>query len=171
MVNLVKVGFLGRLGSIGGNLLSPIFGPLITTLVNMFGGDSAGAAIRNSTATMRVYDSVAGSILKDVAIDDHRPEGHRVVENLASGTDTPATQNITVVSGNQYQVTIGKASASGSTAVCSGAFTGTLTGDGVNRIAITATGTPVTATTTTLTVTITGSVKELMVEDVTGYAP
>jgi len=87
MVNLVKVGFLGRLGSIGGNLLSPIFGPLITTLVNMFGGDSAGVAIRNSTATMRVYDSVAGSILKDVAINEHRPEGHRVVENLLSYPD------------------------------------------------------------------------------------
>jgi len=84
MVSLSRVGFLGRLGGIGGNLLSPIFGPLITTLVNKFGGDSAGVAIRNSTATMRVYDSVAGSILKTVAINEHRPEGHRVVENLLS---------------------------------------------------------------------------------------
>jgi len=73
--------------SITGGLMAriaPKFHPLITTLVNQFGGDSAGVAIRNSTGTFKVYDSVAGSILKTAAIDEHRPEGHREVVNLLS---------------------------------------------------------------------------------------
>jgi len=90
MVQLIKLGLLGKIGGMASSMLSPIFGPLITTLVNMFGGDSAGVAIRNSTATMRVYDSVAGSILKTVAINEHRPEGHRVVENELPNPETPS---------------------------------------------------------------------------------
>jgi hypothetical protein len=79
----------------------------------------------------------------------------------------PATQDITVVSGKEYQVSIGAGSAGGATAVCSDAFTGTLTGDASNMQAF---DTAKTASSTTLTVTITGAVTDLQVEDVTGQA-
>lgn len=89
--------------------------------------------------------------------------GLRVVRNLRNSTLT--TQSITVVSGREYQVTI--AGANGATCVASNAFTGTLTADGTNRISW-PNGTPKTAASTTLTLTITGTLTELLVEDVTG---
>ncbi len=102
---------------------------------------------------------------------DHLPyEGARWVDNLwptVDVSDTPTTQTITVVSGNEYQLQIGAGSASGATAVCSGAFTGTLTGDATD-IQSWASGTPKTAGSTSLTVTISGSVADIQLEDVTG---
>jgi hypothetical protein len=87
----------------------------------------------------------------------------RYVKNLAASTDIPATQGVTVVVGAEYMVSI--AGANASTAVLSGAGTGTLTNDGTNRQAL---NSPITATTTTLTITISGAVTNLLVEDVTG---
>ncbi|MCP5009937.1 MAG: hypothetical protein GY942_08175, partial [Aestuariibacter sp.] len=107
-----------------------------------------------------------------VAIDgDHLPyEDARWPVNLWPSTDssaTPTTQTITVVSGHEYQLQIGAGSASGATAVCSGAFTGTLTGDTAD-IQSWDNGTPKTSSGTSLTVTITGSVANIQLEDVTG---
>ena len=91
-------------------------------------------------------------------------KGARPVRNLAASSDTPSTQNITVVVGRIYAVRIGDESAASATAVCSGAFTGTLTGDATDIQTFT---TGKTATTTTLTVTITGSIRKLQVQDIT----
>jgi hypothetical protein len=90
--------------------------------------------------------------------------GARMVRNLASGV---ATQSITIIPGGEYQITI-KGDA-GATCVSSNAFAGTLTADGVNRISW-ASGTPKTASTATLTLTVTGTLTELLVEDVTGQS-
>ena len=97
--------------------------------------------------------------------------GARVVQNLAALTATPSTQNITVVSGRKYLVSIGAGSAVGATAVCSNAFIGTITGDanGVDRVTF-ADDVPRTATSATLTITITGDVVDLQVQDVTNKA-
>jgi hypothetical protein len=96
----------------------------------------------------------------------------RIIQNLwpsSDDSDTPTTQIITTISGHEYQLTIGADSANGSTAVCSGAFVGTLTGDAVDRQSWN-NGIPKTATTTSLTVTITGAVTKISLEDVTGQA-
>ena len=91
----------------------------------------------------------------------------RVVDNLAASPDSPATQNITVISGHEYAVRI--EGASGSTAVLSNAAVDTLTNNGADPITHDS-GTPVTATTATLTVTISGAVTNLLVVDVSGQA-
>ena len=96
----------------------------------------------------------------------------RVNQNLwptSDSSDTPTTQVITVISGHEYQLAIGSGSGAGATAICSGAFTGTLTGDASNRISWVS-GNPKTASTTSLTVTISGDVAEIYLEDVTGQA-
>ncbi len=85
--------------------------------------------------------------------------------NLAANTNIPETQNITVVSGNEYALRI--EGESGSTAVFSGAASATLTNTGLTPIS-TNNGVPVTAGTTTLAVAITGNVTRLGVYDVTG---
>lgn len=101
-----------------------------------------------------------------------RFEGGRRVENLwkyaanETGSDNPTSKILTVISGHEYQLQIGAESDAGATAVCSGAFTGTLTGDGVNVISW-PNGTPKTATGTSLTVTITGNIRKIQLEDVT----
>ena len=89
--------------------------------------------------------------------------GQRRVANLATGLVTEA--NIPVIIGNEYQVTI--QGGSGDTAVCTDAFTGTLTADGANRISWNS-GTPKAAVTATLDIAVTGTLTELLVEDVTG---
>jgi len=94
----------------------------------------------------------------------------RWVQNLwpvADGSDAPTTQTITVISGSVYQLRIGSTSVSGATAVCSGAFTGTLTGDATNPQAF---DTAKTSGSTSLTVTISGSITDIQLEDVTGQA-
>lgn len=165
---LIRPGFMGRLaGTISAAFgqIRPIFAPLLTTLRDTFSGTSAEVAIRASTATVEVYDAPNAPILKTAQINEARRVGMRRVENLARYTDTPTTQNIVVVVGSAYQISIGASSAAGSTVVCSGAFTGTLTGDGATRQQF---APAKTATTTILTLTTTGSVKELQVENVTG---
>ena len=89
----------------------------------------------------------------------------RYVTNLAAASDTPSTQNITTVSGNEYAISV--EGADGSTAVFSNAAASTLTNNGTDRIS-TNSGVPLTAASTTLTVTITGAVTNLHVQDVTG---
>jgi len=99
-------------------------------------------------------------------------KGARVEQNLWPATDStalPTTQTITVTSGKDYLLMIGAGSAVGATAVCSGAFTGTLTGDGVNPLSF-PNGTAKTATTTSLTVTITGSITDIELVEVTGLS-
>ena len=120
---------------------------------------------RTTSTTFINSDSYVEGITNNKLIYD----GARIVQNLAAATATPATQNITVVSGRKYLVSIGAGSAVGATAVCSNAFTGTLTGDGANRITFNS-GTAKTAGSTTLTVTITGAIADLQVEDVTAKA-
>lgn len=97
-------------------------------------------------------------------------KGTRVIQNLwpaADNSDTPTTKTFTVIAGAEYQLRIGSASASGATAVLSGAFTGTLTGDASNVISF-VNGVPKTASSTSLTVTISGAVVNIQIEDVTG---
>lgn len=81
----------------------------------------------------------------------------------------PTTQVVAVIVGNEYTPRMGALTASGATVVFSGAFTGTLTGDGINAKTF-ANGTPKTAATTSLTITITGSVTDLKVKNVTGQS-
>lgn len=92
-------------------------------------------------------------------------ENARYPQQLAASTDIPSTQGVTVVVGAEYMVSV--AGADASTAILTGAGTGTLTNDGVSRQAL---NSPITATTTTLTITISGAVTNLLVEDVTGKA-
>ena len=125
-------------------------------------GTATPVFTRATAATVNDWERVA-----DVPSGGIRFRGGRSAYNLAASTDSPATQNITVVSGNVYQVRIGAASASGSTAVLSNAATGTLTGDATDPQSF---DTAKTASTTTLTITITGSVTDLQVEDVTGQS-
>ena len=122
----------------------------------------ANTLTRATIATMTDFEG----LIKEVNSGEERLENLRRIENLASGN---GTQTITVISGNEYQVTIGSGSDDGATVVCSNAFTGTLTGDNANVIVIGATGLPSTATTTSLTLTVTGTINELFVEDVTGH--
>lgn len=120
-------------------------------------------------ATSRTVTDYNGRIVQ-IPADAVPMGGLRPVRNLwptADGSDTPSTQVITVESGRVYQLRIGAESASGATAVCSGAFTGTLTGDGAD---IQAFDTGKTATTTSLTVTITGSVRKIQLQDITHRA-
>ena len=116
---------------------------------------------RATTATVEDHEGV----IREVLSGEARFQGQRRVYNLAASTDTPSTQGITVISGRVYQISIGADSASGATAILTGATTGTLTGDAANGQSF---DTAKTATTTTLTITISGSVKNLQVEDVTG---
>ena len=91
--------------------------------------------------------------------------GQRRVENLADGVDT---QTITVISGNEYQITISEEGLEVPTTVtASGAFTGVLTGGEEGERISWPSGTPKTATTTSLTLTVAGDLTELLVEDVT----
>ena len=95
-------------------------------------------------------------------MNELRAENLRRGEQLCTGL---VTETITVKNGNDYQLTI--AGDNGATAVCSGAFTGTLTADGSNRISWPS-GTPKTSGSTSLTITVTGTLTEMFLEDVTG---
>lgn len=120
-------------------------------------------AITLTRATEATYIDGEG-ILRTAGAQELRCAFGRTVKNLAAGTAAPVTQNITVVSGHAYQVSIGPASEDGAEAVCSSAFVGTLTSDGENQMAF---QTAKTATGTTLTITISGGIKDLAVTDVT----
>lgn len=132
----------------------------------LWGLEQGDGSLTFARATEASVTDAFGQV-RTALVDELRFLYGRRVENLAAATATPATQDITVVSGKEYQVSIGAGSASGATAVCSDAFTGTLTGDASNMQAF---DTAKTASSTTLTVTITGAVTDLQVEDVTGQA-
>lgn len=85
----------------------------------------------------------------------------------SDNSDTPTTQIITVANGRTYQLRIGSSSTSGATAVCSGAFVGTLTSDGNAPQSF---DIAKTSSSTSLTVTITGGVAGIQLDDVTGKA-
>jgi len=79
---LTRPGLLGRIGGTStGSALSPLFAASILELTNKFGIGSYPSAIRNSTGTFKMYDSVAGSILKTAQINEHRVNGCREVVN------------------------------------------------------------------------------------------
>jgi hypothetical protein len=132
----------------------------------LWGLEQGDGSLTFARATEASVTDAFGQV-RTALVDELRFLYGRRVENLAAATATPATQDITVVSGKEYQVSIGAGSAGGATAVCSDAFTGTLTGDASNMQAF---DTAKTASSTTLTVTITGAVTDLQVEDVTGQA-
>lgn len=127
---------------------------------------SAGAGTVTTVNTTSVVFKNSDGVLETCPAGIPCFEGGRLTVNLAASPATPVTHNITVEIGRSYQFTIGAASAAGATAVLSGACTGTLAGDAVNRLSF-ASGTPKTATTATLTCTITGAIANLQVEDVT----
>jgi len=63
------------------NGVRPLFAASILELTNKFGVGSYPSAIRNSTGTFKMYDSVAGSILRTAQINEHRVNGCREVVN------------------------------------------------------------------------------------------
>ena len=162
---------VGNVGQVGGLMRLPVAGtgsPVAPPAGNFLWTESFEDAENDlgfsntratdqyvTTDTDNLFPVPAGAI----PIQNARP-----VRNLAASSDTPSTQNITVVVGRIYAVRIGDESAASATAVCSGAFTGTLTGDATDIQTFT---TGKTATTTTLTVTITGSIRKLQVQDIT----
>lgn len=121
-------------------------------------GDTSLTHGRTSTATISAWEG----LIKNCLANELRIKNARRGENLATGL---VTETITVINGNEYQLTID--GANGDTAVCSGAFTGTLTANGTNRISWNS-GVPKTAVSTSLTITVTGTLTELFLEDVTG---
>ena len=80
---------------------------------------------RAGPATVRDFEG----LYRTVPANCIRYELSRIVENLCTSL---ITETITVKNGSDYQLTI--AGDSGATAVCTGAFTGTLTANGTNRI-------------------------------------
>ena len=150
----------GVMDGIGG-IARIFFAPLTNSLIPTTAVDKTYTFTRNDTdATVTDFEG----LVKNVTANEARFVGARRVHNLATGL---VTETITVISGNEYQVTI--AGGSGDTAVASGAFTGTLTANGTNRISWNS-GTPKTAGSTSLTLTVTGTLTQMLVEDVTGQA-
>ena len=159
--NIIQNLLSDVLSSPFGEFLAIVFKMAKSSIVNLTG--EIGTFARAATATVEDHEGV----IREVLSGEVRFQGQRRVYNMAASTDTPSTQAITVVSGAVYQISIGADSASGATAILTGAATGTLTGDAVNGQSF---DTAKTATTTTLTITISGSVKNLQVEDVTGQS-
>ena len=98
------------------------------TILSAPGGDTGNTHTRGAAGgTISDFEGLLHEVPDDAVMAD----GVRYVRNLVDATsDVPITQTITnVISGEEYQCRIGAASAVGSTAVFSGAFTGTLTGD------------------------------------------
>ena len=121
-------------------------------------GSTTKDNIRTSITTVFDHEGIVRECLAgEIAID-----GGRRVETL---TSTLTTHNVTVVSGRIYQVSCEGDNAS--TVVLTGAATGTLTNDGVDRQGF---DTAKTASTTTLTLTVSGTLTHIQVEDVTGQA-
>ncbi len=120
----------------------------------------AGAVF--TRATTATVESSGSTVIDDALAGEARFGGARRERNLATALTTHA---VTVVAGRSYQASIN--GAAGATAVFSGAFTGTLTANGTNRISW-PNGTPQSATTASVTVTVTGALTELLVQDVTG---
>ncbi len=123
-------------------------------------GDGAVTFERQTEATIVDHEG----LVRTVPAHCLRPKNGRIVLNLCTGL---VTETITVVNGAEYQLTI--AGANNATAVCSGAFTGTLTADGTNRISWT-NGVAKTSGSTSLTITVTGTLTEMLLEEVTGQS-
>ena len=87
-------------------------------------------------------------------------QGGRLAHTSATGL---VTESVAVIVGREYQISTRGDNAS--TVVLSNAATGILTNNGADRFAL---PTPIVAGTTTLTMTVTGTITQLMVEDVTG---
>jgi len=159
--------------------MSNIFGDMaqcLSTLLQLPQSDASGLVelgLWEDTRTDEINLVDFEGLIKETPALVPAFEGGRVVFNLwptADGSATPSTQaNIPVISGHEYALTIGAASASGATAVCTDAFTGTVTGNATNRISW-SDDTPRTAATAELDVAITGSVVEIILEDVTGQS-
>lgn len=138
---------------------SPVFSAqLKTSIIPEIGGTPT---FTRATAA-QVFDHEGWA--REAKTSEARFWGARRVENLATAL---TTHTITVVSGAVYQAVI--AGTNGTTAVFSGAFTGTLTANGTNRISWPS-GTPKTASSTSLTITVTGTLTELMITEVSGAA-
>lgn len=154
-------------GSVTNNVSPPVTGPEFQA----FAADTNGVikalnigsgSVTFGRATAATVRTAPDSLIKIAKVNEIRYQDARRGENLCTGL---VTETITVVNGNDYQLTI--AGDNGATAVCSGAFTGTLTANGVNRISWN-NGTPQTAGSTSLTITVTGTLTEMFLEDVTG---
>lgn len=161
---------LQDLFSIYGGGLAPLLpllldAPLLASLFDQSPNKTPFTYERVSTGSLEDFEG----LLKTARIGEARHEGARRVYNMAVLPEQPATQDITVVVGKEYQCQIGANSTTGATVTFSGAFTGVLTADGTNIISF-PNGTPKTATTTTLTCTISGDIRNFMPEDVTGQA-
>lgn len=113
---------------------------------------------RATTATVTDFEG----LIKNTKSGEVRFDGMRRVENLLSNTETLSTQSVTVLAGT-HVFTLGSASTGSVT--FSGAATGTLSGNGVDRKYIT-----LTTTAASLTITVTGSVKQAQLENVTGQS-
>jgi len=87
---------------------------------------------RSSTATVKDFEGV----LKTAKVDELRYSGYRRVENFVDSSELPATQNITVIAGHQYQARIGSESTMGATVIFSGALVGTLIADGNHSLSL-----------------------------------
>jgi len=140
--------------------INPVFEvPLTSSLIPLRASDFNYTFARSgANATVTDFEG----LIKRTTANEARFVGARRVENLATGL---VTQTITVINGSEYQLTI--AGTNGSTAVCTGAFTGTLTADGTNRISWPS-GTPKTSGSTSLTITVTGTLTQMLLEEVTG---
>ncbi len=143
--------------------LTPVFNLPFQSSVIPFKGDF-DSFNRTSVTTVVDFERLTKYCL---AKETPFPGARREFNLIAGPSNIPITQDITVISGNQYQMRIGATSASGATAECSDAFIETLTGDAVDPQGF---DVAKTASTTTLTVTIIGTVTDLMVVDVTGRA-
>jgi hypothetical protein len=114
--------------------------------------------VESVTRSTVAYITDHEGIVREIPANEIHVDGLRYIENLAASN---ATQNITVVTGRDYQISFdGTGSVTPATA-----FTGALTGAAGVR---TAYDSAKTAVATTLALTIAGAVNNLMVEDVTG---
>ncbi len=136
-----------------------------------FGEDSAGVikalvkgqgAVTFERQTTATVETGPDGLIEECLQHEIRHKKGRRESNLCTGY---VTETITVINGNDYQLTI--AGDNNANAVCSGAFTGTLTADGTNRISWPS-GTPKTASSTSLTITVTGTLTQMLLQDVTG---
>jgi hypothetical protein len=141
--------------------INPVFHvPLTSSLIPVRASDFNYTFSGSPNRTVTDFEG----LVKDVTANEARFVGARRVENLATGL---VTQVIAVENGAEYQLTI--AGTNASTAVCSGSFTGTLTADGTNRISWPS-GTPKTSVGISVVITVSGTLTEMLFEDVTGQA-
>lgn len=133
------------------------------------------SGLLNKNGWYTTYPNTAAPINSDGNAQSVGPrkllyQNGRIVQNLNARNnphDKTLPIYVTTVVGREYNVRIGAGSPPGSTAVCTGAFTGTLTGDGVMPKAFLSAKV---ATGTLLQVTPVGNPTDIQVEDVTDKA-